>query len=165
MHLLLFCIVTNKCTIISEIITPLHVSTILCHPQGACNQFLAQLHTCIYTYIIHLNFKSYYQQLHLKCLCNLARYWLQALWRWHDSVEACRSTIICETSVQMLVILQINRIRFGSFELWLRKQQKWRRQRHIAAAPPRHILCCAVMWLHLWRAPCVPVTNSASISS
>jgi len=30
-----FCTVTNKCTIISQIITLLHVSTLLCHPQGA----------------------------------------------------------------------------------------------------------------------------------
>jgi len=26
---------TNKCTIISQIITLLHVSTLSCHPQGA----------------------------------------------------------------------------------------------------------------------------------
>ena len=31
---------TNKCTIISQIITLLHVSTISCHPQGAFNQSL-----------------------------------------------------------------------------------------------------------------------------
>jgi len=39
-HLLLFCTMTNKCTIISQIITLLHVSTLSCHPQGwgACNQ-------------------------------------------------------------------------------------------------------------------------------
>jgi len=43
-HLSLFCTVTNKCTIISQIITPLHVSTLSCHPQGACNQYLAKLH-------------------------------------------------------------------------------------------------------------------------
>jgi len=41
---LLFCTVTNKCTIISQIVTLLHVSTLLCHPQGACNQYLAKLH-------------------------------------------------------------------------------------------------------------------------
>jgi len=28
----------KKCTIISQIITPLHVSTLSCHPQAACNQ-------------------------------------------------------------------------------------------------------------------------------
>jgi hypothetical protein len=37
MHILLFCTMTNKCTIISQIITHLHVSTLSCHPQGACN--------------------------------------------------------------------------------------------------------------------------------
>jgi len=35
---------TNKCTIISQIITLLHVSTLSCHPQTACNQHLAKLH-------------------------------------------------------------------------------------------------------------------------
>ena len=39
-HLLLFCTMTNKCTIISQIITLLHVSTLSGHPQGAGNQFL-----------------------------------------------------------------------------------------------------------------------------
>jgi hypothetical protein len=34
----------NKCTIISQIITLLHVSTLSCHFQGACNQILAKLH-------------------------------------------------------------------------------------------------------------------------
>jgi hypothetical protein len=33
---------TNKCTIISQIITLLHVSTLPCHPQEAYNQNLAQ---------------------------------------------------------------------------------------------------------------------------
>ena len=28
---------TNKCTIFSQIITLLHVSTLSCHPQGACS--------------------------------------------------------------------------------------------------------------------------------
>jgi len=35
---------TNKCTIISQIITLVHVSTLSCHPQGACNQYFAKLH-------------------------------------------------------------------------------------------------------------------------
>jgi hypothetical protein len=43
-HLLLFCTMTNKCVIISQIITLLHVSTLSCHSQGACNQYLAKLH-------------------------------------------------------------------------------------------------------------------------
>ena len=42
-YFLLFCTMSNKYTIISQIITLLHVSTISCHPQGACNQYLAQL--------------------------------------------------------------------------------------------------------------------------
>jgi hypothetical protein len=37
-NLLLYCTMTNKCTIITQIITRvLHVSTLLCHPQEACN--------------------------------------------------------------------------------------------------------------------------------
>jgi len=97
-HLLLFCIMTNKCTIISQIVTLLHVSTLPCHPQGACNQYLPS-----YTSI---SCKLFYQQLHLKYLCNLARYWLQTPWGRHDSVETCRSVIICEIIVNLLVILQ-----------------------------------------------------------
>jgi len=27
-------------------------------------------------YVKHLNYKLYYQQLHFKYLCNLAKYWL-----------------------------------------------------------------------------------------
>ena len=41
----LLCTMTNKCTIISQIITLLpHVSTLSCHPQGACNQYLVKSH-------------------------------------------------------------------------------------------------------------------------
>ena len=54
----------------------------------------------------HLNCKLFYQQLHLKHLCNLARCLLQAVWRWHDSVETFRSVIICEIIVYLLVIVQ-----------------------------------------------------------
>ena len=43
-HLLLFCTMNNKCTIISQIIMLLHVSTLFCHPQGARNQYLVKLH-------------------------------------------------------------------------------------------------------------------------
>jgi len=35
---------TNKCTIISQIITLLHVTTLSCHLQTTCNQYLAKLH-------------------------------------------------------------------------------------------------------------------------
>jgi len=43
-YFFLFCAMTNKCTVISQIITLLHVSTLSCHPQGACNQYLTKLH-------------------------------------------------------------------------------------------------------------------------
>ena len=43
-YFVLFGIMTNKSTIISQNITLLHVSTLACHPQGACNQYLAKLH-------------------------------------------------------------------------------------------------------------------------
>jgi len=42
--ILLFCTMANKHTVISQIITLLHVSTLSCHPQTACNQYLAKLH-------------------------------------------------------------------------------------------------------------------------
>jgi len=51
----------------------------------------------------------YYQQLHLKYLCNLVRYWLQAPWGWHDSAETCRSVVICEIIVHLLVTVQNNK--------------------------------------------------------
>ena len=38
--------------------------------------------------------------------CNLTRYWLQAPWGWHDNVETCRSVIICEIIVHLLVRVQ-----------------------------------------------------------
>jgi len=40
----LFCTLTNKRTIISQIITLLNISTLSCHRQRACNQNLAKLH-------------------------------------------------------------------------------------------------------------------------
>ena len=43
-NLVSFCTMTNKYKIISQIITLLHVSTLSCHPQGACNQYLPNLH-------------------------------------------------------------------------------------------------------------------------
>jgi hypothetical protein len=57
----------------------------------------------------HLNCKLYYQELHLKYLCNLVRYWLQAPWRWHDSVETCSSVIICKIIVHLLVRVKNNK--------------------------------------------------------
>jgi len=61
------------------------------------------------TYVKDLNCKLYYQQLHLKCLCDLARHSLQAPWGWHDSVETCRSMIICEVIVHLLVTVENNK--------------------------------------------------------
>ena len=43
-HILLFRTMTHKCAIISQIITLLHISTLSCHPQAACNKYLAKLH-------------------------------------------------------------------------------------------------------------------------
>ena len=44
-HLLLFCAMNQKMhTVITQIITLLHASTLLCHPQAACNQYFAKLH-------------------------------------------------------------------------------------------------------------------------
>jgi len=56
----LFCTLTNKCTIISQIIKLLHVSTLSCRPQEACNQYLAKLHkyfkcSCSFSYYRHWN--------------------------------------------------------------------------------------------------------------
>jgi hypothetical protein len=55
-YLLLFCIIANKCTIISQIITLLHVSTLSCHPQTACNQYLAKLHKYYQTQLLVMQF-------------------------------------------------------------------------------------------------------------
>ena len=40
----IICTMTNKYTINWQIIILLHVSPLFCHPQGACNQYLAKLH-------------------------------------------------------------------------------------------------------------------------
>jgi len=40
----LFCTMTNKSTITSQIITLLHASALSCYPQGACVQYLAKLY-------------------------------------------------------------------------------------------------------------------------
>jgi len=54
---------------------------------------LAQYENLRKTYVKHPNCKLYYRQLHLKYLCNLARYWLQTAWGWHDNVETCRKIV------------------------------------------------------------------------
>jgi len=102
MHLLLFCTVTNKYTIISPIITLLHVSTLSCHPQGACNQYLAKLHKYLKCGIVNCITNS--------CIWNTCVTWQGndcklPEW-WHDSVETCRSVIICVMIVYLLVIVQ-----------------------------------------------------------
>jgi len=43
-HLVLYFTITDKCKIISQIITLLHVSILLCHSKRSCNQYLAKLH-------------------------------------------------------------------------------------------------------------------------
>ena len=35
--------------------------------------------------------------------------WLQAPWRWHDSVETCMSVLICEIIVRLVVVIQNNK--------------------------------------------------------
>jgi len=44
--------------------------------------------------------------MHLKYWCNLAKYLLQGVWGWHDSVETYSSMIICEIIVCFLVLVQ-----------------------------------------------------------
>jgi len=63
------------------------------------------------TYVKHLNCKLYYQQLHLKYLCNLSRHWLHPPWGWHDRVETCRSVIICEIIIHLLVYFSLMALR------------------------------------------------------
>jgi hypothetical protein len=72
-------------------------------------------------YVKHLNWKLYYQHLHLGYLCNLARYWLQAAWGWHDIVETCSSVIICEIIVHLLVLIQNKSWHVGYTFLYVRK--------------------------------------------
>ena len=65
---------TNQCTIISQIITLLHVLTLSCHPQGTCSQYLAKLH------------------IYFKCSC----------WYWNLKVQnkkrKCETILICITN-------------------------------------------------------------------
>jgi hypothetical protein len=53
---IIFCTMTNKCTIISQFITLLHVSTLSCHPQGACNQCLAKLTQALQMQLLVIQF-------------------------------------------------------------------------------------------------------------
>jgi len=72
----------------------------------------------------HLNYKLYNQQLHLKYWCNLARYWLQAAWGWHDRAETCSSVIICEIIVHLLVRVQ-NKAEGNALQT-----PRWEKRRH-----------------------------------
>jgi hypothetical protein len=104
----------NKCIIISQIITLLHVSKLSCHPEGAYNLYLAKWHkyfkiSCWYYC------KQFYKQLNLKYLCGFARYSLQALWGWYDIFGTCKSVMICEITVHLLVAVQ-NTLRKDNFE-------------------------------------------------
>jgi len=50
---------------------------------------------------------NHYEELHLKYLCNLARYDLRTPWGWHSSVKRYRSSIInCQLIVHWLVTVQ-----------------------------------------------------------
>ena len=71
----------------------------------------------VHLLVIVKNTKLYYQQLHFKYLCNLARYWLQAAWGWHDSVETCSSVIICEIIVHLLVTVQNTKLYYQQLHL------------------------------------------------
>ena len=42
-HISLFSTMTNKCKLFDKL-SLLHVSTLSCHPQGTCNQYLAKSH-------------------------------------------------------------------------------------------------------------------------
>ena len=77
-RILLFCAMTNKCTIISQIITLLHVSTLSCHPQTACNQYLAKLHQ------------------YFKCSC------------WYCSLLFCALTYKCTIISQIITLLHVS---------------------------------------------------------
>ena len=92
-YLLLFCTMTNKFTNISQIITPLHVSTLLCHLQGACNQYFAKLH-------------KYFNN----CFWNACVTWQGINYKLpeDDTIvsKPVGCMIICEIIVHLLVIVQ-----------------------------------------------------------
>jgi len=46
-------------------------------------------------------------QFTIKMFHILAKYWLQCPWGWSDSVETCRSVIICAIYVHLLVIVKV----------------------------------------------------------
>jgi hypothetical protein len=60
------------------------------------------------TNVKHLHCTQSYQQLHLKYLCNVAWYWLQVPWGWHDRVVTCRSVLMGEIMVHVVVMGQLH---------------------------------------------------------
>ena len=97
----------------------------------------------LYTaYVKHLNCKMYYQQLHLKYLRNLASYWLQAPWGWHDSVETCRNVIICEIISYLLVIVRNISELFSLVAMyWLHAPWGW----HDSVETCRSVIICEII--------------------
>ena len=91
----IFCTLTNKCTIISQIITLLHVSTLSCHPQTACNQYLVKLHKYIlyYDQQMHNYFKIITLLLHVSTLLSSSG---------SPQLVPCQITQVCH--MQLLVI-------------------------------------------------------------
>jgi hypothetical protein len=115
--------------------------------------------TCIKPMWNILNYNFYYQKLHFKYVSNLTSHWLQASWGWYDSVETCRSVIICEIIVHLLVLVQNN------FANWIYKRRGKRltgrthRERIttydiLLPCQPQPLLLCHVSnvgtyWLHI----------------
>ena len=88
----------------------------------------------------------------LKYLCNFARYWLLAVWGWYDNVEKCRSVIICEIIVHLMVIVQNNKRRtvqvtkywFNMPRYWLLTVRGW----HDSVETCSSVLICEII-VHL----------------
>jgi len=58
-------------TIISQIITLLHVSTLLCHPQKVCNQYLAKLQQVFQMQLLVIQFTINPLNAELNPICHL----------------------------------------------------------------------------------------------
>jgi len=86
LHLLLFCPMSNKCIIISQFITLLQISTLLCHSQTACNQYLVKLHK----YFKHLPCILYYF-----ALWQTNAFLSQIITLLHISIPSCHSRRTC----------------------------------------------------------------------
>jgi hypothetical protein len=74
-HILLFCTVTNKCIIISQIITFLHVSTLSCHPQGACKSIPCQV-----TQIFQMQLLVILPSIPIAAVGNITKYFKCSCW-------------------------------------------------------------------------------------